>query len=50
MTFRKLRAIALSLQSEVLMSLPEERREIFLADLDAVAESCRLMAEVPGKE
>ncbi|HLX63528.1 MAG TPA: MarR family transcriptional regulator [Planctomycetota bacterium] len=43
--FRKLRAIALALQSEILATLPEERRKQFLADLDAVGESCRAMAE-----
>ncbi len=45
LVFRKLRAIALTLQGEVLKALPEERRELFLQDLDAVAESCREIAD-----
>ena len=43
--FRKLRAIATKLQSEILETLPEERRTQFLEDLDAVGEKCRVMAE-----
>ena len=35
------REIAIALQSEVLATLPEERRETFLVDLAAVAEACR---------
>ncbi len=43
--FKKLRAIALTLQTEVLIAIPEERREQFLSDLDAVAEACRKTAD-----
>ena len=43
--YKKLRAIALTLQGEVLIAIPEERRELFLADLDAVAEACRKTAD-----
>jgi len=42
--YQKARAIAIALQAEVLDSLPETRRETFLADLDAVAEACRAVA------
>jgi DNA-binding MarR family transcriptional regulator len=38
------REIAVSLQSEVLSVLPEQRREEFLADLAAVADACRQTA------
>jgi len=43
--FKKLRAIALMLQGEVLAAIPEERHEQFLSDLEAVAEACRKTAE-----
>jgi DNA-binding MarR family transcriptional regulator len=43
--FRKLRAIALKLQGDILLTLPEERREQFLEDLETVAEKCRVIAE-----
>jgi DNA-binding MarR family transcriptional regulator len=42
--YHKARAIAVALQAEVLDSLPAARRETFLADLDAVAEACRVVA------
>lgn len=42
--YQKARAIAVGLQAEVLDSLPAPRRETFLADLDAVAEACRVVA------
>ena len=38
------REIAVALQSEVLASLPEERREAFLSDLATVADACRQAA------
>lgn len=43
--YKKLRAIALVLQSDVLTSIPEERHEQFLSDLETVAEACRKTAE-----
>lgn len=43
--FKKLRAIALILQGDILNSIPEERREQFLSDLDTVAEACRQLAD-----
>lgn len=43
--FKKLRAIALTLQGDVLNAIPEERREQFLSDLDTVAEACRQLAD-----
>jgi DNA-binding MarR family transcriptional regulator len=43
--FRKLRAIAMNLQAEILKLLPEERHAQFLEDLETVAEKCRAMAE-----
>jgi DNA-binding MarR family transcriptional regulator len=42
--YQKARAIAVALQAEVLHALPADRRETFLADLDAVAEACRVVA------
>jgi len=38
------REIAVALQSEVLATLPEQRRESFLTDLAAVADACRKSA------
>src|SRR3954464_9485271 len=38
-TFQAARQIALQLQAHVLLALPAERREIFLKDLEAVANS-----------
>ncbi len=43
--YHQLRAIALDLQQEVLRVLPEERRDLFLAELRAVANTCRTIAE-----
>ena len=42
--YQKARAIAVALQEDVLDALPATRRETFLADLDAVAEACRVVA------
>jgi len=43
--FHNLRAIALKLQRDILATLPAERREQFLADLEAVADACSKTAE-----
>jgi DNA-binding MarR family transcriptional regulator len=43
--FKKLRATALTLQGDILSAIPEERREQFLSDLDAVAEACRQFSD-----
>ena len=43
--YEELRAIAVELQTQVLVALPEERREAFLTDLAAVADGCREAAE-----
>lgn len=43
--FEELREIALSLQSEILLALPEHKRESFLEDLALVADACREAAE-----
>ncbi|MBI3878890.1 MAG: MarR family transcriptional regulator [Verrucomicrobia bacterium] len=43
--YEELRALAIELQSVVLASLPENRREQFLEDLAAVADGCRDAAE-----
>jgi len=40
--YHELRQVAVSLQSEILESLPAERREQFLEDLERVAEACSL--------
>ena len=45
--YLQLRAIAVDLQSEVLSSLPEGKREEFLEHLAAVADGCRAAAEKP---
>ncbi len=47
--YEELRAIAVTLQSEVLAPLPEEAREAFLTHLDAVACACREAAGNSGK-
>jgi len=44
---QELRDIAIKLQSEVLSSLPQERREQFLIDLEAVAMACQTSAKAP---
>jgi DNA-binding MarR family transcriptional regulator len=38
------RVIAVAMQSEILSALPEDAREIFLQNLDVVAEACRQIA------
>ena len=43
--FAEVRDIAIQLQTEVLSALPEDSRETFLANLDAVAQSCRAAVE-----
>jgi DNA-binding MarR family transcriptional regulator len=43
--FEVVREIAIQLQTEVLSSLPPEKRETFLEDLATVAEACRNAAE-----
>lgn len=42
--YEQARILAVALQTEVLAVLPPERREEFLADLDQLAEACRLAA------
>src|SRR5260221_58640 len=44
------RGLAVALQSEILSTLPEESREGFLENLDAVAQACRLAAEKSPKQ
>jgi len=48
--YREARAVAVDLQAQVLMALPEEEREHFLESLNRVAEACRITAETlsPG--
>lgn len=46
--YKKARAIAVSLQTEVMSILPEKKREDFLKDLTLVADACRQSAEKPG--
>jgi DNA-binding MarR family transcriptional regulator len=43
--YEELRTVAVELQSQVLISLPEDRREAFLTDLGMVADACRDAAE-----
>lgn len=43
--YEELRQIAVTLQTDILNSLPPERREPFLEELSQVAEACRLAAE-----
>jgi DNA-binding MarR family transcriptional regulator len=43
------RQIAISLQTEILSSLPANAREQFLANLDLVADACRVAAKQAGK-
>ena len=45
--YKKARAIAVALQTEVLSVLPENKREEFLHDLTLVADACRQSAEKP---
>lgn len=44
-TYKQIRAIAIALQAEVLASLPESDREVFLTNLAAVADACHAAAE-----
>jgi DNA-binding MarR family transcriptional regulator len=46
--YEELRALAVDLQSSVLASLPENRRESFLEDLALVADACRDAADQAG--
>jgi|SRR5712671_4913298 DNA-binding MarR family transcriptional regulator len=39
------RDLAVAMQEEVLIALPEDRRELFLEDLDAVGQACREAAQ-----
>jgi DNA-binding MarR family transcriptional regulator len=48
--YEKARELAVALQSEVLGALPEARRELFLAELDLVADGCRAAAlQLPSR-
>jgi DNA-binding MarR family transcriptional regulator len=44
-TYETARALAVKLQSEVLLVLPEQEREVFLEHLARVADACRAAAE-----
>jgi DNA-binding MarR family transcriptional regulator len=44
-TYEAARAVALKLQSEVLAVIPEDQREVFLANLGRVADACREAAD-----
>jgi DNA-binding MarR family transcriptional regulator len=46
--YEELRALAVELQSQVLASLPESRRECFLEELSLVADACRDAADNAG--
>ncbi len=48
--YAEVREIALALQTEILRVLPEEQREVFLNNLDAVAAACRAAADVSPKK
>ena len=43
--YEEVRQIALELQAEVLDATPHEKREEFLAHLEAIAEACRVAGE-----
>jgi DNA-binding MarR family transcriptional regulator len=45
--YLELRNVALDLQAGILASLPEERREQFLEDLEKVADACQTSAKPP---
>jgi DNA-binding MarR family transcriptional regulator len=47
--YEEARQIAVAMQAEVLLALPEEARERFLANLEAVADACKLAAELSPK-
>ena len=47
--YSEVREIAVALQSEVLSVLAENRREMFLSELTAVADACRMAADKSPK-
>jgi len=47
--YEEARQIAVAMQAEVLLALPEEARERFLANLEAVADACKLAADLSPK-
>lgn len=47
-TFEKAKKIAVDLQREVLSVLPEARRDLFLDELEAIAEACAAAIEKPA--
>lgn len=49
-TYQAARETAVRLQTEVLRSIPEESREVFLAQLAAIADACRKAAEDSPRE
>jgi DNA-binding MarR family transcriptional regulator len=48
-TYKVIRSIAIELQAEVLGSIPEPQREIFLQNLAALADACHAAAETSPK-
>ena len=48
--YEVVRAIALKLQEEILLALPEARREGFIEELSLVAEACHAAAENSPKK
>ena len=48
--YAELRDLAIALQSQVMVTLPEAKRENFLADLATVADACRAAAESSPKK
>jgi DNA-binding MarR family transcriptional regulator len=48
--YLEVREIALALQTEILSVLPENQREAFLDNLDAVANACRAAADASPKK
>jgi DNA-binding MarR family transcriptional regulator len=48
-TFAKAQEVALELQGEVLKALPEDRRDSFLEDLDAIGQACADALERPPR-
>ena len=48
--YQEARKVALNLQSEILSSLSEDRKETFLADLALISDACQAATEnLPGK-
>ena len=47
--YHSARALALAMQAEILSALPRQSRELFLQELECVAEACRLAAERSSK-